>query len=137
MTTTNNPGDLPIAAAAVTDTAAAKPKRRTKAQIEADNAAGITKPRAKRKPVAEAAAADVGAAAPSAPANGPFAASALPAPAVAAVIAAHGDDHPVVQRKARPAKVIPARAAAAAAAADAAPGRSTLDHADTNDDHNK
>ncbi|WP_426195911.1 23S rRNA pseudouridine(2605) synthase RluB [Massilia sp. DWR3-1-1] len=100
-TTIKSPdSDLPGAAVAVD-----KPKRRTKAQIEADNAAGITKPRAKRaKPAAEADGASVS-----------------PAAAPAAVeMLAPADDHPVVQRKARPAKVIPAKAAAAAAAAEAA-----------------
>jgi 23S rRNA pseudouridine2605 synthase len=86
---------------------AVKPKRRTKAQIEADIAAGISKPRAKRvaKPAAEGDAVSTPA-------------SAAPAPVSAARLAAElaADTHPVVQRKPRPAKVIPARAAAAAAA---------------------
>ena len=118
MNTTIKPNDTIAEPAAAADTAA-KPKRRTKAQIEADNAAGITKPRAKRaKP-----AGDDGAA----PSSAPLAASAVPAPAAAVsapaaapVAAAAADDHPVVQRKARPAKVIPAKAAAAAATAAAA-----------------
>ena len=80
---------------------AAKPKRRTKAQIEADIAAGISKPRAKRTPKTEAA---------------PVAAPAAPAIDVAAIAASFGDDHPVVQRKPKPAVVIPPKAAAKAAA---------------------
>ena len=119
MNTTNKPSDADLPAAAALSDAAAKPKRRTKAQIEADNAAGITKPRAKRAKPADAAEAAPAPASAPAPAAAPLAASAVPAPNVQAV-AGMGDDHPVVQRKARPAKVIPARAAAAAAAAEAA-----------------
>src|SRR5450830_802900 len=102
MSTTIKPTDTVMADQAAPE--AAKPKRRTKAQIEADIAAGISKPRAKRTPKAEAA---------------PAAASAAPAaPAidVAAIAASFGDDHPVVQRKPKPAVVIPPKAAAKAAA---------------------
>lgn len=144
MNTTIKPTDAvdPIAAPGSAD--AAKPKRRTKAQIEADNAAGITKPRAKRsKPATEAdTGAPAAAAAPAvaAPAAAPAATSAS-APSVApasapsaAPSAAAGDDHPVVQRKARPAKVIPARAAAAAAAAEAAASAAANPSADADDE---
>ncbi|MFL6706828.1 MAG: 23S rRNA pseudouridine(2605) synthase RluB [Massilia sp.] len=101
MNTTTKPTDNLIADAAAPE--AVKPKRRTKAQIEADNAAGITKPRAKRTPKAAAEAAP---------------AQQAPAPQidVAAIAASFGDDHPVVQRKPKPAVVIPPKAAAKAAA---------------------
>ena len=107
MNTTNKTTDTDLSGADAAATPDVKPKRRTKAQIEADNAAGITKPRAKRaKPAGDAGA------------DAPAAEAAAPAVSAAAAASLH-DDHPVVQRKARPAKVIPARAAAAAAAAEA------------------
>jgi 23S rRNA pseudouridine2605 synthase len=79
------------------EAAAAKPKRRTKAQIEADTAAGIVPVRAKRTPKAAAVAVDG-----DAPAKAEASAGAEPAP---------------VARKARPQKV----AVAAPAAAETAP----------------
>ncbi|WP_426112332.1 23S rRNA pseudouridine(2605) synthase RluB [Massilia sp. PWRC2] len=115
MNTTNKTTDTDLSGA----DAAIKPKRRTKAQIEADNAAGISKPRAKRvTPAGD----DVAGAVSVAPAA---AAAAAPASAV-------HDDHPVVQRKARPAKVIPARAAAAAAAAAQAAAAAAAAHPSLN-----
>jgi 23S rRNA pseudouridine2605 synthase len=63
MNPTNTPDT--VAADVALDNAAAKPKRRTKAQIEADAAAGIAAPKPKRRVKAAEAAAD--APAPSAP----------------------------------------------------------------------
>ncbi|HEU5435821.1 MAG TPA: 23S rRNA pseudouridylate synthase B, partial [Telluria sp.] len=83
MNTTNKPSDADLPAAAAPSDAAAKPKRRTKAQIEADNAAGITTPRAKRAKPADAA--EAAPASAPAPAAAPLAASAVPAPNVQAV----------------------------------------------------
>ncbi|CAN7523473.1 pseudouridine synthase [Pseudoduganella sp. LjRoot289] len=113
-----------IAAAAPAVDAAAKPKRRTKAQIEADNSAALAAgeaPKAKRKPKADAeAAAPVAAAgdAADAPVKKP---RAKPAKAVEAAVAGSPPAAAPAAASAAPAASAPASAAPAAAAA--APAR--------------
>jgi 23S rRNA pseudouridine2605 synthase len=92
----NKPDNTPETAAPVADTAPAKPKRRTKAQIEADNAAALAAgetPKPKRRTKA----------------------------AVAAEAAAAGGEQPAASAEAAPAKKPRARKAVAAEAGEAAP----------------
>ncbi|MES2152724.1 MAG: pseudouridine synthase [Pseudomonadota bacterium] len=109
------------------DAALAKPKRRTKAQIEADAAAGITAPkkRAVKKTEPAGEAPPEASAAPAKPAPKPRAKPvAVPAaaPVEAAPVAAEAPA--AAPRKPRPPKVAPVQEAAPApqAAAEAAPG---------------
>ncbi|RSZ55628.1 rRNA pseudouridine synthase [Massilia atriviolacea] len=106
------------------DEAATKPKRRTKAQIEADAAAGIEAPKPKRA-AAKKAVADSEASAPAADAA-PAKAPAKPRTKKAVAVAAD-ESAPAAASAAAPAAAAPAAAAPAAAASapvDAAPAAS-------------
>jgi 23S rRNA pseudouridine2605 synthase len=99
------------------ETAAAKPKRRTKAQIEADTAAGIAPPRARRAAAPKADAAEGEAAEGEAPAKAARKPRAKPAPAEAGAEA----PAPVAAEAATSVARKPRAPKAPAVAADAAP----------------
>jgi 23S rRNA pseudouridine2605 synthase len=108
------------------DAAPAKPKRRTKAQIEADTAAGVTAPKAKRAPrkavAADAAAPAAATPGVAAPAGAAPKARAKPAPVQAAEAGEAGAPvTPAAPAARKPRAPKPAPAPDAASAAPAAP----------------
>ncbi|WP_426105555.1 23S rRNA pseudouridine(2605) synthase RluB [Massilia sp. TSP1-1-2] len=120
--TETNAADMPaVAAIDAIDTAAAKPKRRTKAQIEADAAAGIDAPKPKR--AAKKVAAEGEADAPVKAAPKPRAKKVVAADDAGAVrVAAETAEAAPAERKARAPKAAVAEQAASALQADAVEG---------------
>ena len=95
------------------DDAAAKPKRRTKAQIEADGAAGIAAPKKRASVKKVAAVGEADADAPAKAAAKPRARKVVVADGAAAPVAVVDVQAAPVERKARPPKAVPAKVAEA------------------------